>query len=784
MQLAASAAYSCAIFAFSVGNPDLPAADRMGVWRLLYPAIELAEQAGHIVSVHQYGAPDVWKPDRDWYGYRLEHQVLRRLPFKKVQFAVTEYGIDGLIQGGEPRGWQRFTDAAGYGEQLITSGRYLERFSGRVLGYSIFTLGHNNPWQTYEISGAVAQQVATQSPRGTWQEAQVMGTGIGPADDGMSTDLGEVGAGGNGTPQPAPVTPSKPVVPVVPAVKPDEPGTGGQVTPGLPTTKTGTVDRRITRWAGAMRLSIKAIAERPDTTTGSIDYVIKDVFTTRAGSWEVTGEPYSVPQWAKDAYLTGAFQKAHERTNLYAAVLGLDGKFVMGQEIAFWTGGLGKLSDLGSTTWNVVRAHEAPGWATMVMFASSKYDAAGGFEGPWCFAPNKPLPAEVLCGSGLPNGEQVSTFVVWQAVERSVVPTPPMPPPVPPTPPPTPPTPPTPPAPPTPPTPPTPPMPPPVPPAPPSPTPPIQRRVGSWVKTLNLTVKGISERPDTPPPGNYVYLIKDIFTTRDGSWEPKNIYGGVDQWARDAYLKPFHHLEYFDDAGADHHLFAAILDKDGKLLKNMDMLYWSDGFAQLGNPAYNGYVQGSNNFRYPRTKERSGWANMVLGPGSNYVPERGETGPWCWVPYGLAAEVMSGGGMPAKQHISVFVVWQAVARSSVTQPTPPVPPVIPPPVPGDFKIYLPGVMRDAGPQAAPAAAPQVLPAAASAAAELVRAAAWNRLGLEYGGRSPLAQYARTAGLGAPLSNSFEAAGYLAQAYYGGIVMAPVGEPDKITHIAW
>jgi hypothetical protein len=422
-----------------------------------------------------------------------------------------------------------------------------------------------------------------------------------------------------------------------------------------------TVQRRVTEWADDMSLSIKSISERPDTTTGNIEYVIKDVFTTRAGSWDAAGERYSVPQWAKDAYLTGAFQKAYERTDLYAAVVGLDGQFVTGQEIVYWTGGFGKLTDLGSSTWNVLTTNEAPGWAAMVMFTSSNYDAAGGMEGPWCFTPNKPLAAEVLCGGGLPNGDQVSTFVVWQAVPRGVTVTP------------TTPTPPTP----------TPPTPIPTSPAPTTTPLPIQRRVGTWVNTLNLEVMGIAERPDAPPEGDYVYLIKDTFTTRDGSWETKNIYGGVDQWARDAYLKPFGHAEYFDDAGADHHLFAAILDKDGKLLKNMDMLYWSDGFIELGNPIYNGYVHGSNGSRYPRTKERSGWTNIVLDAGSNYVPERGESGPWCWVPYDLRAEVICGGGMPAKQHISVFVVWQAVANGNVTLGLPE----------GNFRIYVPGVLR-------------------------------------------------------------------------------------------
>jgi hypothetical protein len=68
--------------------------------------------------------------------------------------------------------------------------------------------------------------------------------------------------------------------------------------------------------------------------------------------------------------------------------------------------------------------------------------------------------------------------------------------------------------------------------------------------------------------------------------------------------------------------------------------------------------------------------------------------------------------------------------------------------------------------------------------EIVRAAAWNRLGVEYAGGAPLAEYARKMGLGAPLGNLFEAAGHVAQAYYGGIVLAPLGEPGRVSHIAW
>lgn len=51
------------------------------------------------------------------------------------------------------------------------------------------------------------------------------------------------------------------------------------------------MERRITQWADSMHLSIKTIAERPDTTSGDVEYVIKDVFTIRAGSWDVTSSP-------------------------------------------------------------------------------------------------------------------------------------------------------------------------------------------------------------------------------------------------------------------------------------------------------------------------------------------------------------------------------------------------------------------------------------------------------------------------------------------------------------
>jgi len=196
MQLADAPGYKCGIMAFSVGQPDLPAADRMALWRMVYPALEYAENHGHILLLHQYGAPDLWGPaakgGADWLIDRYQKQVLPRLPYKRLKAAVVETGIDGLLLDGlegaslqalgepqefgvgvwtppkdpyfkidesmpremalaGPAGWMRFTTATDYAQQLINIGLYHQQWADRILGYAVFTLGHNFPWSTYDI---------------------------------------------------------------------------------------------------------------------------------------------------------------------------------------------------------------------------------------------------------------------------------------------------------------------------------------------------------------------------------------------------------------------------------------------------------------------------------------------------------------------------------------------------------------------------------------------------------------------------------------------------------
>jgi len=180
IELAEKAGYNCAVGGFSVGQPHMPEEDRLAYWRLLDPLLRLlAVRRNHIFVLHQYGAPTLWGPAErggaDWFIHRLEHQVLPRLPsaWQGIRWAVTEYGIDGgvlnggrssailpLYTHGQPRGWRSFQSAADYARDLINIGTYCERWQEQIIGYAVFTLGHNPPWHDFDIRGEVAERLA------------------------------------------------------------------------------------------------------------------------------------------------------------------------------------------------------------------------------------------------------------------------------------------------------------------------------------------------------------------------------------------------------------------------------------------------------------------------------------------------------------------------------------------------------------------------------------------------------------------------------------------------
>lgn len=257
-------------------------------------------------------------------------------------------------------------------------------------------------------------------------------------------------------------------------------------------------------------------------------------------------------------------------------------------------------------------------------------------------------------------------------------------------------------------------------------------QISKWVTHFNGKVIRNEERPDNPG-GDTVYRVKEVFTTRDGSWDWSDKAGAIEPWARERYLLPPSDPAYFDDAGGDHHLFARLLDEQGNPLTNPEsVICWSDGIHLLENANFASFIKMTIT-----PKPKSGWGNQPIW--SSFSPQRGETGPWAWCPRG-AADVVVGGGLPDNLHVSWFVVWQAEKRN-VENPTSPT-------------------------------------------AEIVRQTAWHATGLALSPTTAFALYASQHSLGAPLTVETDVAGYRVQGFANGIVYAPIDRWDQASHISW
>ncbi len=585
--------YRCALFGFSVGNPDLPEPARLSHWRLLYPALRRAEAQGHIVALHQYGMPDLWGPNNlyDWYIHRLEHQILRRLPFKRLQFAVTEFGVDGLIRGGAPSGWRDFTDEHGYFNQLAKAAAYLERYSGRMIGCSLFTLGHYPPWGSYDIEGTFADTLALHADRGVWANVDVDVTDIVPCDVEHAHDPG------------------------VEAL-PDS-GAGGCNAPPSPPGYEPLIELRTDSRFAAYHMQIKRVDERPDRQEGDIAYVVKDVFMTANGSWQIAGRPDDVPQWAKDSYYTPEFLEAGADHHLFGAVIGLDGRLARDVRITYWSDGFERLGDPDYDGYTTICVKPQSGWANLPLAGSSSFAPERNESGPWCWAPGGA--AEVVCGGGLPNKHHVSTFVVWQAFPRAeleerlsaaagdgIYPG--------------------------------------------ALTHPLRRRLSRWTSYYGLAVRPLPAASD-PIHGQGALIVKDLFTAVIDANCTHETPGALPDWASEDYRIPHDATIGHAGAGLCAKLYAAVCDAEGRLIPAQDILFSRTGLESLQAQG------GAGAIRRPADPD-SGWAHLVVGADSRFSPGRGLSGPWSWAPCG-AAEAVCGGGIPAGRQLAIFAVWQA-----------------------------------------------------------------------------------------------------------------------------
>lgn len=551
MKLADQAGYRCAILAFSVGNPDLPENDRMAVWRHVYPALAYAEEHGHVVALHQYGMPDLWGPNNayDWYIYRLEHQILRRLPFRRLKFAVTEYGIDGLIRGAEPAGWQNFTTPEGYVEQLLKCGRYLERFSGQVLGYTIFTLGHYNPWQSYDIIGKAAAYLADLSEKGTWREIDAQVYDIVPRDTDNTVEVGPTLVEGM-LPETTPEAGREPGQ--TSGSQKEDSGDEGEDTEQSPPTEAESNDRP----PGRSRRGRKQTTQTPESERATFELsgdeptIDSESLTQETGTQETDYDtPFSTPA---------------DETDTAEVAMPANARSVEVQELTAPT-----------NSWEneVTAFDQEPETSDTFAPPADERQAEAHVAGDEVLARLARLSEE--SAEEEPPTQEPSTEEPEQPPMGRLV----------------------------------------------------EQRIALPFAAYNMAIKGIKDRPDEPLDGqsplvsapadvaDVVYLVKDIFMTYYGSWEPTGDYESVPEWARDDYLRPT-----FLEAGADHHLFAAVIGLDGQMIKGHEIVFWSDGFDRLDDSGYTDYTR-------ERTKDSSGWANLFMAGGSSFVPQRGDIGP-------------------------------------------------------------------------------------------------------------------------------------------------------------
>ncbi len=188
--------------------------------------------------------------------------------------------------------------------------------------------------------------------------------------------------------------------------------------------------------------------------------------------------------------------------------------------------------------------------------------------------------------------------------------------------------------------------------------------VSPQMAVANVSIVKAATRPDAGTwHGNEVYDLAWLFTTLDGSWDPTSDKFSITQEPRDRFLKPMDDPEYCNQGGADHNLIQAVIGQNGKLMHGKGLLYWSDGYAKLGSPGYDGYVR--------RNTDDHGWGDIEIFP-PGYDPQT-EQGPWCMCPIGLS-DVVVGMGMPWRWHVSFFGVWQARAAGVVVPPGPADPP--------------------------------------------------------------------------------------------------------------
>lgn len=174
VRLLAQHGLKAAVGGFATGVPE------MDEFELFLPAIETAIEHGGILSLHEYGAPDMMflygdpLPGFPTYAdrgplnfrYRWYYRDILEPRGLVLPLVISEAGIDGIIGLGRPgpggHGWADFSD---YWVQQGLGGSGVEAFinqlnwydngvreDGYVIGFTVFTAGGIAQWKEYDIN--------------------------------------------------------------------------------------------------------------------------------------------------------------------------------------------------------------------------------------------------------------------------------------------------------------------------------------------------------------------------------------------------------------------------------------------------------------------------------------------------------------------------------------------------------------------------------------------------------------------------------------------------------
>lgn len=171
--------FRAAIGGFAAGVPE------MDEFALFVPAIQTAIEHSGILTLHEYGAPTLdylygdalpgypAYPDRGSlaFRYRWYYRDILEPNGLVIPLVITEQGIDGII-GGRPGpnglGWRHFQDywtglgrwgtdgVQAYVNQLAWYDAGV-RQDGYVIGFTIFTAGGGDRWESYDVNGILPQ---------------------------------------------------------------------------------------------------------------------------------------------------------------------------------------------------------------------------------------------------------------------------------------------------------------------------------------------------------------------------------------------------------------------------------------------------------------------------------------------------------------------------------------------------------------------------------------------------------------------------------------------------